>query len=237
MDNKIVDYIKTQLRKGYPKIQIASALIKAGHDPDKVEEYMKAAEKPHHLKFVVPAAIIVVFLITAIILLHSNSKTVQELWLDQNYEKAKEILIEQTIKEPDNAEAWFQLGETYLFLNELNESLKAFRIAEGISDEPSIQLGIAEVYRKQLKYNEALEIYDSLDLGYGQEAWLNGGRGRLDVGKIICLQKSGRADEAIEILKEIKKRFPGEPCVSIAMLLLLGENVEYERCRWFEGFS
>ncbi|TBN03886.1 tetratricopeptide repeat protein [Hyunsoonleella flava] len=138
----------------------------------------------------------------------------------KNFGAAEDALKEAVDKAPDNEWYLDELYGYYVSQNDLKNALKT--VQQLVSYHPDYKEGLATLYIKMEKYDEALEILDELDASFGISA-------ARDVIRNRIYKATGRAKEQIENLESRVDNNPKNEANYLALIYRYSEQGEKEK--------
>lgn len=128
----------------------------------------------------------------------------QELYKVQRFEDALKYFNTALELEPDSHWAWNQKGNALKRLGQQKEAMECYERAihlDKARSYPFPYIGIADIYRDQEQYSEAIAYYDRA-IRIKRHPWALNGKG-------MCLHAQNRTDEALRLAEESMRIRPG----------------------------
>lgn len=138
----------------------------------------------------------------------------------KNFGAAEEALKEAVAKDPDNEWYLDELYGYYVTQNDYNKALKA--VKQLVKYHPDYKEDLASLYVKMRKYDEALEILDSLDAAFG----ISVNRDRM---RNTIYKATGRSQDQIENLKSRVDKNPKNEANYLALIYRYSEQNKKEK--------
>ena len=146
IDNRILDYINQELKKGFSKELIKDALVKVGHHPIHIDFHFNHIQKQRNKKIFFLLIIILIFLISFILLLilyYYNPSKVYNRLLEDGTDLCNKNKFKKAIEKFDKAialngklpTAYGFKGRCYILQEKYNEAILEFNKAIATLDE------------------------------------------------------------------------------------------------------
>ncbi|PWH83847.1 hypothetical protein DIS18_04650 [Algibacter marinivivus] len=138
----------------------------------------------------------------------------------KNFGSAEEALKKAVDKDPDNE--WF-LDELYGFYASQNETDKAIKtVKQLVRFHPDYKEDLAALYVKTKKYDDALEILDTLDAEFGVSV-------SRDILRNRIYEATGRKNDQIKNLESRVENNPEKESNYLALIFRYSENNEKDK--------
>jgi len=213
MDQKILDYIKSQKEKGFHEHQIRAALIHAGYPEHVVDENLHFSKPGHKILYISIAIIVISLAAAGIIMKLPKDPSADDLYYAGNYNAAKVEYQKLVEKEPDNPDNLYNLAITLVELKEyeqaqetMNRVPDSFRFKDILFGRLYYRIG--DYTHANISFTDSKLSHPDMYASYAGLALIN--------------YKLKKYDKAIDNLKE-GINMTDEDCLSI---YLLGINSE-----------
>jgi tetratricopeptide (TPR) repeat protein len=173
-DQSIIDYVHKEIRKKYTIDQITQALLKVGHEKEKVIEHVRHAHHLHKKKkkkqaFSIIGTALIFIAIVLVIVLRSNPVSEEfsgehwDLLRQEAYDQARDGFLRDLESNPDDISAKTGLGIAYTGTGEFEKGLPL--LAEAVDhyqDDLKLKRTYATALQQAGRLEEAKEEYTEL---------------------------------------------------------------------------
>ena len=183
LDERVLDYIKRELKKGFPEEQIVSMLNRAGYDLRIIEQHFEHIVKRKKIKKISISTLIIFLIIFVTFYFYTSEKN--------KFYKSK---FENTEEVNDIVKSKFNLAKKYYIKRELGKSLNQFKdLTKLMPNDPRFYFYLGNIYCQKKDYALAIENYEkAINLNKNNPFYY--------FAMARCFEKQGFHEKALEIL-------------------------------------